>query len=92
MLDQAVGHTYSAVEALAPSQRMHLVARQPDEVPRILAKAEQAGGTIVKPATRTHWGIAGYFKDPDGHLFEVDFETTWVFDPQHHLVVDRINS
>ena len=68
------------------------VARKPEDVPRILAKAEQAGGKIVKPATRTHWGIAGYFKDPDGHLFEVDYEDVWVLDQDNHLVVDRINS
>jgi len=66
------------------------MARQPEDVPRILAKAEAAGGVIVKPATRTNWGIAGYFKDPDGHLFEVDYEPVWVFDDAHHLVVDRI--
>jgi len=66
---------------------IHL-ARSADDVPRILAKAAEAGGTIVKPATRTHWGVAGYFKDPDGHLLEVDYETTWVFDEAHHLIVE----
>jgi hypothetical protein len=45
------------------------------------------GGTLVKPATKTHWGVAGYFRDPDGYLFEVDYEDTWQFDNQHHLVV-----
>jgi predicted lactoylglutathione lyase len=68
------------------------LAQSADEVPRILAKAVAAGGAIVKPATRTHWGIAGYFTDPDGHLFEVDFEEAWVFDREHRLVVDQVNS
>ena len=54
-------------------------------------QAAAAGGRIVKPATRTHWGIAGYFADPDGHLFEVDYEDAWVFDDDHRLVVDRVN-
>jgi predicted lactoylglutathione lyase len=67
------------------------LAKTAEEVPRILAKAVEAGGTLVKPATRTPWGIAGYFKDPDGHLFEVDFEETWVFDSNHRLVVDKVN-
>ncbi len=67
------------------------LAESPEEVPGILARAEQAGGTIVKPATRTPYGIAGYFKDPDGHLFEVDYEEIWVFDEEHKLVVDQIN-
>jgi uncharacterized protein len=69
---------------------IHL-AQSAEDVPRILARAAGAGGSIVKPATRTHWGIAGYFKDPDGHLFEVDYETVWVFDEGHRLVVDEVN-
>jgi len=88
-----------AKDALEPAADKHgfsgvaliHVARKPEDVPRILAKAEQAGGVIVKHATRTHWGIAGYFKDPDGHLFEVDYEDVWVLDQDNHLVVDRIN-
>ncbi len=67
------------------------LAKTAEEVPQILAMAESAGGVIVKPATRTHWGIAGYFKDIDGHLFEVDFELAWVFDGEHRLVVDEVN-
>lgn len=69
---------------------IHL-AQSAEDVPRILARAAAAGGTIVKPATRTHWGVAGYFKDPDGHLFEVDYETVWAFDDQHRLIVDKVN-
>jgi predicted enzyme related to lactoylglutathione lyase len=68
------------------------LAKSVDEVPRILAKAEAAGGQIVKPATRTPWGVAGYFKDPDGHLFEVDYEDCWVFDTAGRLVVDELNT
>ncbi|SMF63163.1 hypothetical protein SAMN02745866_04073 [Alteromonadaceae bacterium Bs31] len=67
------------------------LAKNPEEVPRILAKAVASGGTLVKPATRTHWGVAGYFKDLDGHLFEVDYEDTWVFSEGHRLVVDEVN-
>ena len=70
---------------------IHL-ARNAEDVPRILARAQAAGGVIVKPATRTDWGIAGYFKDPDGHLFEVDYETVWMFDDAHHLMVDSLSS
>jgi len=68
------------------------LAKTVDEVPRILAKAVEAGGTLVKPATRTDWGVAGYFKDPDGHLFEVDYENAWVLDDEHRLVVDKVNT
>lgn len=62
-------------------------AEHPDDVARLLEQAERAGGTIVKPATRTQWGTAGYFRDPDGHLFEIDHEDVWVLDAEHRLVV-----
>ena len=70
-----------------PGSALIYLAKTVEEVPRILAKAVEAGGTLVKPATKTHWGVAGYFCDPDGYLFEVDHEDTWVFDDQHHLIV-----
>lgn len=42
------------------------------EVDAVMKQARAAGATIVKPATDTFWGgYAGYFKDPDGHLWEV---------------------
>lgn len=42
------------------------------EVDQVMAQAASAGARIVKPAHETFWGgYAGYFKDPDGHLWEV---------------------
>ena len=42
------------------------------EVDAVLAQAKAAGATIVKPAQATFWGgYAGYFQDPDQHLWEV---------------------
>lgn len=42
------------------------------EVEIVLARAERAGARIVKHARTTFWGgYAGYFADPDGHLWEV---------------------
>jgi catechol 2,3-dioxygenase-like lactoylglutathione lyase family enzyme len=42
------------------------------EVDTAMARAAAAGATIVKPAQATFWGgYAGYFQDPDGHLWEV---------------------
>ena len=44
------------------------------EVDAMLAQAERAGATIAKPARKTFYGgYAGYFQDPDGHLWEVAF-------------------
>jgi hypothetical protein len=42
------------------------------EVDEVMAQASKAGAHIVKPAQDTFWGgYAGYFKDPDGHLWEI---------------------
>lgn len=46
--------------------------RSSEEVDQIMTLAESAGAVIVKPAGQTFWGgYAGYFKDPDGHLWEI---------------------
>ena len=51
----------------------HNVATR-DEVDAVMAQAKEAGGTVVKKAQDTFWGgYAGYFQDPDGHLWEVAF-------------------
>jgi uncharacterized protein len=43
-----------------------------EEVDAVMDQAARAGATIVKPAQQTFWGgYAGYFQDPDGHLWEV---------------------
>ena len=42
------------------------------EVDRVMSRAEEAGARVVKRAMDTFWGgYAGYFQDPDGHLWEV---------------------
>ena len=42
------------------------------EVDAVMKQAKDAGATIIKPAQDTFWGgYAGYFQDPDRHLWEV---------------------
>lgn len=42
------------------------------EVDAIMDQARRAGAKIVKPAQKTFWGgYAGYFQDPDDHLWEI---------------------
>lgn len=44
-------------------------AREVDDVIRL---AEEAGGTVTRPPSPTFYGgYAGYFADPDGHVWEV---------------------
>lgn len=48
------------------------------EVDAVMAQARAAGATIVKPAQDTFWGgYAGYFQDPDQHLWEVVWNPQW---------------
>ena len=42
------------------------------DVDLVMAQAEAAGARIVKRQADTFWGgYAGYFQDPDGHLWEI---------------------
>ena len=42
------------------------------QVDGVMEQAKNAGAVIVKPAQETFWGgYAGYFQDPDRHLWEV---------------------
>lgn len=42
------------------------------EVDAVMAEAAAAGAVIAKPARETFWGgYAGYFRDPDQHLWEI---------------------
>lgn len=50
-----------------------------DEVDAVMAQAGKAGATIVKSAGDTFWGgYAGYFQDPDGHLWEITWNPQWL--------------
>lgn len=43
-----------------------------DEVDALLAQAQAAGARIVRAAAPAPWGgYTGWFRDPDGHLWEV---------------------
>ena len=51
-----------------------------EEVDEVMEQARKAGAKIVKPAANTFWGgYAGYFQDPDEHVWEV------VWNPQMEL-------
>lgn len=67
----------------------HLVNSK-EEVDAVMAQAEKAGALlrsvgvsagqakITKPAEDTFWGgYAGYFQDPDGHLWEIAWNPAW---------------
>ena len=48
------------------------------EVDAVMENATRAGAKIVKAAGETFWGgYSGYFQDPDGHLWEVVWNSAW---------------
>jgi uncharacterized glyoxalase superfamily protein PhnB len=48
------------------------------EVEAMMAKAEAAGGRVLKPAAKVFWGgYSGYFADADDHVWEVAHNPFW---------------
>ncbi len=63
-------------------------AKSEQEVTDVLKLIESLGAEIVKPAQKVFWGgFSGYFKDLDGHLFEVAFNPFVNFDENDNLVM-----
>ena len=55
----------------------HNVASR-EEVDAVMGLAARAGARIAKAAGETFWGgYAGYFQDPDGHLWVVVWNPAW---------------
>jgi catechol 2,3-dioxygenase-like lactoylglutathione lyase family enzyme len=49
------------------------------EVDAVMAQAIKGGARLVKSAQKTFWGgYAGYFQDPDDHLWEVVYNPAFV--------------
>ncbi len=60
----------------------HAVASRA-EVDALLSQAEAAGATLTDPAHDRPWGIySGYFRDLDGHLWEVLWNPRLVSGPE----------
>ena len=52
--------------------------RTTEEVDQVMAQAVAAGARVLKSAAPTFYGgYAGYFQDPDGHLWEVVWNPDW---------------
>jgi catechol 2,3-dioxygenase-like lactoylglutathione lyase family enzyme len=48
------------------------------EVDAVMEQAKKAGAKIIRPAQKTFWGgYAGYFQDPDDHLWEIIWNPEW---------------
>jgi predicted lactoylglutathione lyase len=63
-------------------------AKSEKEVDEVLKTAEKAGGKIQKKAEKVYWGgYSGYFKDPDGYLWEVAHNPFFDFDKNDNLAI-----
>jgi len=60
----------------------HNVASEP-EVDQLIDEALSAGATLAKPAQKASWGgYSGYFKDPDGYLWEIAYNPFFWIGPK----------
>lgn len=60
--------------------------RSEAEVDAVLARAETAGGRIVKPAQKAFWGgWYGYFADVDGNIWEVAHNPAFPIDAEGRI-------
>jgi len=79
---QAGGMVFGLWTALgghgAPGIELAHNVRSPEEVDALLAAAQRAGATIVRPAARAEWGgYTGAFADLDGYVWEVAQNPDW---------------
>jgi uncharacterized protein len=55
--------------------------RSRDEVDEIMRQAAEAGAGMTRPARETFYGgYAGFFTDPDGHVWEVAYNPSFPLD------------
>ncbi len=79
---QARGMVFGLWTALgghgAPGVELAHNVRSSEEVGTVLAEAERAGDTVLRPAARAEWGgTSGAFADPDGYVWEVAHNPGW---------------
>ncbi|MFU2489310.1 VOC family protein [Thauera sp. WH-1] len=71
------GPASGASASAAEGALSHNVASR-EEVDAVMAQACAAGARLTKAARMVFWGgYAGYFQDPDGHLWEVAWNPKW---------------
>ena len=54
------------------------IVKSKQEVDAVMKQAEKAGAKVTDPAHDRFWGgYSGYFKDLDGHLWEIAWNPEW---------------
>ncbi|MCF0093119.1 VOC family protein [Micromonospora sp. MH99] len=58
------------------------------EVDEVMATASEAGAEVTQPARETFYGgYAGYFADPDGHVWEIAWNPGFTLGPNGSLTL-----
>lgn len=58
------------------------------DVDAMMARAQAAGATTVKPPHKTYWGgYSGYFADLDGHVWEVAVNPAWTINDDGSVTI-----
>ncbi len=63
-----------------------------EEVDTILARAHAAGAALPSQPQEEPWGYSGYFKDPDGHLWEILWGYAFENLPEEHAPAETTAS
>jgi hypothetical protein len=89
---QAGGMVFGLWTALgghgAPGIELAYNVRSPEDVDTVLADAERAGGSILRPASQAPWrGTTGAFADPDGYVWEVAHNPGWTINPDGSITI-----
>jgi catechol 2,3-dioxygenase-like lactoylglutathione lyase family enzyme len=89
-LDVDSGQPGAATSTPAPVSLAQIVQTE-GEVLAVLAAAEAAGGTILKPAQHADFGgFHGYFADPAGFRWEVATNPGWSVAPDGTVTIGPI--
>jgi len=81
VMDREIGLRRASTRAATVGVTLSHNVRSASEVQALVEQARRAGGRVVRPSTPTSWGgIAGWFSDPDGHLWEVVFNEAMTLD------------
>jgi len=77
-------------EAMTPPAGVVLAynVRREEEVDAVMAEAEAAGAEILRPAGKAFWGGRyGFFRDPEGHCWEVAWNPGFPLDEAGKLTI-----
>jgi len=76
-LAESVGLTPDGSGSAFSGIVFNYVTRSEARVDEIMAEAEKAGATILKPAAKLQWGGYGAaFADPDGYVWQLAYSAT----------------